>query len=456
MADLSPDAAADLSVAALSRAYLTGAADPVAVTETCLSRIEAASDAAIFLKATPERARREAAASAARWKAGRPASPVDGVPIAYKDLFNLAGEVTTAGSALLRHSPPAEADAPVVAQLTAGGMVTLGKVNLTEFAYSGLGLNPHFGTCANPFDPQTPRIPGGSSSGSAVAVAAKLAPVALGSDTGGSVRVPAAFNGLVGHKSSEGRIDKTGVFPLSATLDTVGPLCRTVEDAVLLDAAMRGAEATVRRANLADLRFVVCETLFFEDIEDAVADAVEAAVKRLEQAGAKVERRAMPEVAQAASLAAELGTIVSAEAYTYHQDIIDSPDVEEVDGRVVARIIRGKAMTATDLIKLQSARPRLMASVAAALDGALVLCPTVAHVAPEIAPLDADPEFYNTINLKTLRNTTIGNYLNWPGVALPAASPSPLPVSLLVSAMGGEDDRLLAAAWAMEQTVREG
>ncbi|GAB5375137.1 MAG: amidase [Acuticoccus sp.] len=454
MTDLSPDAAADLSVAALARAYLTGAADPVAVTETFLSRIAAASDAAVYLDVTAERARREAEAARARYKAGRPASPVDGVPVAWKDLFDMKGSVTTAASALLRHAPPAEADAPVVALLAGAGMVALGKTNLSEFAFSGLGLNPHFGTCANPYDSETPRAPGGSSSGSAVAVAAGLAPVAIGSDTGGSVRVPAAFNGLVGAKSSEGRIDKTGAFPLSDTLDTVGPLCRTVEDAVLLDAALRGAAPTVTRGTLAGRRLTVCESVFLDDCEPAVIDAFEAAVKRLEAAGARVETARLAEISEAARLIADHGAIVAAEAYFVHKERVDGPEVEEMDGRVVARILRGKAMSAYDILTLQTARRRLMASLRQTLDGAFILCPTVPHVAPPIAPLDADPEFFNTVNLKTLRNTMIGNMLDLPGVALPAASPSPMPVSLLVSATGGDDERLLSAAWAMEETVR--
>jgi len=454
MSELSPEAAADLSVAALSRAYLTGEADPVAVTEVCLSRIGVAKDAAIFIKVTAERARREAEAARARWAAGRPASPVDGVPVAWKDLFDMAGEVTTAASALFATAPAAEADSPVVAQLAAAGMVSLGKTNLTEFAFSGLGLNPHFGTPANPYDRETPRVPGGSSSGSAVAVAAGLAPVAIGSDTGGSVRVPAAFNGLVGAKSSEGRIDKTDVFPLSATLDTVGPLCRTVEDAILMDAALRGARPDIRRADLRGQRFVVCENVFFEDCEDHVVEAVEAAIRRLESAGAIVATLNLPEVAEAARLMADHGTLVAAEAYAFHKERIDGPEVAEIDSRVVARILRGKAMTAYDILTLQTGRQHLMASARATLDGAFLLNPTIAHVAPEIAPLDADPELFARVNLKTLRNTMIGNFLNWPGVSLPAASASPLPVGLLVSSFGGDDERLLSVAWAMEETVR--
>ena len=456
MPELTPEAAADLSVAALSRAYLTGDADPVAVTEVCLARIRDAGEAAVFLAVTEDRARREAEASRARYAAGRPASPVDGVPVAWKDLFDMAGEVTTAGSALLRHAPPAEVDAPVVAQLAAAGMVAVGKTNLTEFAFSALGLNPHYGTCANPWDSQVPRCPGGSSSGSAVAVAAGLVPVAIGSDTGGSVRIPAAFNGLVGSKSSEGRISTRAAFPLSYTLDTVGPLCRTVEDAVLMDAALRGARPAVTRGDISALRFVVAEGLPFENCEDAVVAAFEAAVERLAKAGATIERHEFPEIAEASQMLATHGTIANAEAYHFHKDRVDGTDVEEIDGRVAARILRGKTMSADDLLILQIGRRRIAQSLKASLNGAFLLCPTVAHIAPEIAPVDADPVLFNEVNMRSLRNTMIGNFLNLPGVALPAASPSPMPVSLLVSGTADTDEALLSAAWAMEAIVREG
>ncbi|MEM8663323.1 MAG: amidase [Pseudomonadota bacterium] len=453
MTDLSPEAAADLTASALARAYLTGDADPVAVTEVCLARIEAARDAAVFLAVTADRARSEAKAAKARYEAGRPASALDGVPVAWKDLVDMDGEVTTAASALFRHAPPAEADAPIVSHLTAAGMVSLGKVNLTEFAYSGLGLNPHYGTPVNPCDQEVARAPGGSSSGSAVAVAGGLAPIAIGSDTGGSVRVPAAFNGVVGAKSSEGRIDTRSVIPLAPSLDTIGPLCRSVEDAVLIDAALTGSTPTVRRAAITDLELVVCESVFFEDCEDDVASAFEAAVKRLEKAGAKVSWKRFAEVEEVSAITAEHGALAGAEAYHYHRERVDGPDVEEMDGRVVARILIGKRMSANSLLTIQHARKRLAARIASTLDGALMIGPTVPHVAPEIAPLDADPELFHKMNLRTLRNTMIGNFLNMPGVALPIGT-SRLPTSLQVAAPANEDERVLGAAWAMETTVR--
>ena len=238
------------SAAEIGRLIAKGGLDPVDVAEFFLNRIARDRDNPSFIVVTRERALEEAAASRARHREGRAAGPLDGVPVAWKDLVDMGGERTTAGSALFAASPPKEKDAPIVANLAAAGMVALGKTNLSEFAFSALGLNPHFGTPRNPRDPATPRVAGGSSSGAAVAVAGGLAPCAIGSDTGGSIRAPASFCGIVGFKTSEGRIDKSGVFPLSRTLDTIGPLAHTVEDCVLIDLALRGQKATPVRPSI--------------------------------------------------------------------------------------------------------------------------------------------------------------------------------------------------------------
>ena len=243
------------SAAEIGRLIAAGNLDPVEAAEFFLGRIERDRDNPSFIVVTRERALKEAAASRKRHREGRAAGPLDGVPVAWKDLVDMGGERTTAGSALFMASPPKEKDAPIVANLAAAGMVALGKTNLSEFAFSALGLNPHFGTPRNPRDPATPRVAGGSSSGAAVAVAGGLAPCAIGSDTGGSIRAPASFCGIVGFKTSEGRIDKSGVFPLSRTLDTIGPLAHTVEDCVLIDMALRGQKATpVRPIDLSGRR----------------------------------------------------------------------------------------------------------------------------------------------------------------------------------------------------------
>src|ERR1700722_18892648 len=270
------------SAAAIGRLLTKGSLDPVEVGVFFLDRIERDRENPSFILVTRKRAFEEAAASRRRHREGRAASPLDGVPIAWKDLVDMAGERTTAGSALYADSPPKEKDAPIVTNLSAAGLVALGKTNLSEFAFSAFGVNPHFGTPRNPRDSTTPRIAGGSSSGAAVAVAGGLAPCAIGSDTGGSIRAPASFCGIVGFKTSEGRIDKQGVFPLSRTLDTIGPLAHTVEDCVLIDMALRGQSSTsVRPINLSGVEFVVPDGTGLDDAEAAVAANLHASMQGL-------------------------------------------------------------------------------------------------------------------------------------------------------------------------------
>jgi aspartyl-tRNA(Asn)/glutamyl-tRNA(Gln) amidotransferase subunit A len=304
-------ATATKTAAALGADLRAGRADAVELTEQTLAAINSHCDKAIFIDVLAARARREAAAAAGRLKAGRHLSLLDGVPAAWKDLFDVEGRTTTAGSLVLKSDPPAGRDAPLLAAAAAAGLVTICTTNMTEFAFSGIGLNPHYGTPRNPHDLNVARSPGGSSSGSAVAVASGLVPVAFGTDTSGSVRVPASFSGLVGYKSSTGRYPMEGVFPLSRTLDSLGPLAHTVEDCVLVDAAVRGVLfPEARRLAVSDLRFLVPETLVFDDCEPAVRANFEAGIDRLATAGASVERRPMP------AFAAISGTLCKARART--------------------------------------------------------------------------------------------------------------------------------------------
>ncbi len=442
------------SAAAIGRAIAAGEVDPVALTEHLLERI-AATGEPVFITVTAARARAEAEAARSRQAAGRPLSPLDGVPVAWKDLVDIATSPTTAGSSLYRDSAVKDTDAPCAARLAAAGMVTLGKVNLTEFAYSGLGLNPHFGTPANPHDRATRRAPGGSSSGSAVAVASGLAPVAIGTDTGGSVRIPSAFNGLVGYKSSEGRIDKRGVFPLSETLDSVGPIGRTVEDCILVETLLRGAATSaVRRAPLADQRFVMATNAVLDEIEPEIATAFEAAIDDLAKAGARIESRPVPVLDEVIRVTAEHGTLTAAEAYTVHKSLVDGHEAERIDRRVVSRILNGKRMSAADVLIIQRERRRLMAELAADLDGAVLVMPTTVHVAPPIAPLEADEALFHSTNLRTLRNTMLGNFLDLCGLAIPSGyTPAGMPASILFSLPGGEDDRLLSLGLELDRVL---
>ena len=453
MADL--ETVSKLSAAGVGRALHAGDVCPVDLAEHALQKIENGAVPHAFIGLTRERAIAQAQAAKARIAAGRPASALDGVPIAIKDLIDLKGEITTFASDLYRNNPPADADASCAAGLDRAGLVFIGKTNLTEFAFSGLGLNPHFGTPANPHDPTIPRAPGGSSSGSAVAVAAGVVPCAIGSDTGGSVRVPSSFNGLTGYKTSEGRIDKQGVAPLSVTLDTIGPMARSVEDCVLLDMAMRGAATScVRHEDIATLHAFVPETFVTEDLDAAVSENFETAIAALEKAGARIDRSPCPIFSEIDALNRTIGGLSSAEAYNTYAQIVDGPDATRVDRRVIARMRPGKDMSARDILVIQQARTRMQQQMTTLLAGRMMLMPTTPNTAPEIAPLEADDTVFAKTNMRGLRNTLMGNFLDTPGVAMPTGKDkNDLPTSILISTTARDDERMLGFALAVERTI---
>ena len=444
------------TAAALGADLRAGRADAVELTEQTLAAINSHGDKAIFIDVLAARARREAAAAATRLKAGRPLSPLDGVPAAWKDLFDVEGRTTTAGSLVLKSNPPSARDALLLSAAVAAGLVTIGTVNMTEFAFSGIGLNPHYGTPRNPHDLNVARSPGGSSSGSAVAVASGLVPVAFGTDTSGSVRVPASFSGLVGYKSSTGRYPMEGVFPLSRTLDSLGPLAHTVEDCVLVDAAVRGVLfPEARRLAVSDLRFLVPYTLVFDDCEPAVRANFEAGIDRLATAGASVERRPMPAFTAIQELFAKQGHVLGPEALHVHQKRVRGSDAARMDRRVVKRLLTAEKMTAVDLVEVLQTRGHLIAETNALIGDAVIAFPTTSHVAMPIAPLEADDEVFFQNNLRTLRNTMLGNFLDWCGVAIPSGVDADgMPTSILLSATHGRDTAVLSAALAAEPIIR--
>jgi len=444
------------SIAQLSVLIQAGALDPVALAEQTLDGIGSYRDSSVFIALTPERARAEAEAASRRIRSGRSLGMLDGIPIAWKDLFDLEGMVTTAGSTVLAKGLKARSDATVVKHLAAAGMVSVGRTNMSEFAFSGLGINPHYGTPENPASSDVPRLPGGSSSGAGVAVAAGLVPVAMGTDTGGSIRIPAAFNGTVGYKATRGRYDMSGVFPLSKSLDSLGPLCRTVQDAVWIDAALRGLSVpSIRRCRVQDLRLVVPETVFFDDIEDGVRVAFEAALGRLQAAGAHIRRQSFPIFSDLFGLMAKHGPLVTAEAYAFHRQRIEGPDAARMDHRVVMRTLLGKKTSTSDYIEILDARERMIAFVDTLIHpDELLISPTLPHVAPPIAPLLADDALFVNTNARTLRNTLIGNFLDWCGVSLPCGTgDAGMPVGLLLSGLPNCDEQLLSAALAAEEPV---
>ena len=442
------------SAAEIGRRIAKGGLDPLEVAEFFLDRIERDRNNPSFILVTRKRALEEASASRARHREGRAAGPLDGVPIAWKDLVDMAGERTTAGSALHADSPPKAKDAPIVANLAAAGMVALGKTNLSEFAFSALGLNPHFGTPRNPRDPGTPRIAGGSSSGAAVAVAGGLVPCAIGSDTGGSIRAPAGFCGIVGFKTSEGRIDKQGVFPLSRTLDTIGPMAHTVEDCVLIDMALRGQSSTsVGPINLSGVEFVVPDKSGIDDVQPEVAANLETMMTRLAQAGANVKSRPIRAIGTMRALSAQFGSMVAIEAYAEHRAIFDSVDAKRMDRRVVKRAMGGR-VSERDATNLQRGREELIAALVGELKGAVLVLPATPMTAPAIAAIERDDELFRVTNLRAIHYTFLGNLFRMCGLALPSGTDAKgLPTGVQFLAPDGEDEHLLSIGLSLERAL---
>jgi aspartyl-tRNA(Asn)/glutamyl-tRNA(Gln) amidotransferase subunit A len=377
-----------MSIAQLSVLIQSCAADPVEVIEAVLDGIEAYADQSIFTALLRDRALDEARASSARLKDGRSRGLLEGIPVAWKDLFDIKGRATTAGSKVLATATVAGADATVVSALGQAGMIAVGCTNMSEFAFSGLGINPHYGTPHNPRSKDVPRIPGGSSSGAGAAVAAGLVPVAIGTDTGGSVRIPAAFNGIVGYKATRGRYPMGGVFPLARSLDSLGPLCRSVQDAIWVDAAMRGLTAApqITPTPIRGLDLVIPDNIVFDGAEAGVIAAFEQSVEWLIAEGASVSRITIPAFDEILALMAKHGTLVTAEAFALHRERLAGPEADEMDRRVVVRTRLGESITVSDYLAILDARERLIAEVDRLVGDSFIAFPSVAHVAPPIAP----------------------------------------------------------------------
>jgi len=357
--------------------------------------------------------------------------------------------VTKGGSKVLDGRPAAAADAPAVARLRQAGFIIIGRTNMTEFAFSGVGLNPHYGTPKCAFDRRTGRIPGGSSSGAAVSVADGMAHMGLGTDTGGSCRIPAAYNGIVGFKPTASRVPTAGALPLSHSLDSVGPLARTVACCSAIDAIISGEPGrTLAPASLEGLRIAAPQTFVLSGMDEAVSGDLERALSALSEAGASVDRIAVPEFDDIPRINAKAG-FAAPEALSWHLDLITErgPDY---DPRVLVRINRGREQTALDYLRLLADRAALISAVEKRLGGYDVIAlPTVPTIAPPIAALDKDEDF-GRINLLALRNPTVVNMIDGCAISLPMQKPGEAPTGLMLAGLRGRDHALFSIAAAVE------
>ncbi|MDB5957268.1 amidase [Ramlibacter sp.] len=442
------------TLAELSAALRAGTLTSRQLVEQCMARAQdpAGEGARTFIHLDGENARRAADQVDQVRRAGGDPGPWAGIPISIKDLFDIAGQVTTAGSVVLKDAPRASADAVPVARLKAAGFVVMGRTNMTEFAYSGLGINPHYGTPANAHERALRRIPGGSSSGAAVSVTDGMAAAALGTDTGGSCRIPAALNGIAGFKPTANSVPMEGTFPLSPSLDSVGPLAATAQCCAILHGVLSAAPATAEaQLGLAGLKLAIPQTVMLDGLDAQVSASFAQAVSRLSAAGVAIGELAFKQFGELAG-ANSKGGLIAYEAYAAQRERLQQRG-SGYDPRVKVRMEKGAAQTADDYAQLQAFRRDWIRRVSAEMQACdFLVCPTVPTIAPEIAALAGDDE-YGRVNLAMLRNPTFANFLDGCSISVPCQAAGTAPVGLMLIGRHGDDARLLAAARAVEALV---
>ncbi len=423
--------------------------------EACLDRIAdpAGEGSRAFIKIYTEQARAAADAIDGLRRAGRLPSRFAGIPVSLKDLFDVAGEPTSAGSSILANAPPASANAPFVQRLLAAGFILIGRTNMTEFAFSGIGINPHHGTPRAPYDRATGHIPGGSSSGAAVSVADGMALAGIGTDTGGSCRIPAAFCGIVGYKPTARRVPLEGAFPLSPSLDSIGPFANSVACCASMDAVLAGALEPPATAllPLAGLRLCVPQNYLVDDMDPSTERAIDRAIQRLDKAGAQILYRDLSSFALVAQ-AQRAGSLAVAEAYAVHRDRL-AQQGRGYDPRVANRILPGESMSAADYIIMIEARKqaiRVYAAEMAPFDA--LMLPTVPIAPPPITAFDTDAE-YVRLNRLILRNTSPFNFLDACAISLPCHEPDAPPAGLMLACPHMQDSWLFCVAGAVEAAL---
>ena len=439
----------------LAAALDAGSVTSRALVERCLSAIAdpAGEGSRAFITVYAEAARTQADAVDALRRVGRASGPFAGIPVSIKDLFDVAGETTRAGSVVLDDAPPAAAHAPVIARMLAAGFVLIGRTNMTEFALSGLGINPHYPTPASPWDRASRRIPGGSSSGAGVSVADGMAFVGLGTDTAGSCRVPAACSGVVGYKPTARRVPLEGVLPLSFTLDSVGPLARNVTDCAVVDAVLAGeAPAAPVARLLSGVRLALPDVLVMDGLEASVAAAFEAGLAALTAAGAVVERVNFPAMSRI-SAGTIRASISVCEGFAWHRSLL-ARGADRYDPRVRFRLEGGNTASIADYLEALGIRRSIGAEMNAATAGYdAVIMPTVPLVPPPIAALVADEKEYWRVNALMLRNTAFANFLDRCAITLPCHRPGEAPAGLMLMGETMGDAALFRLAAAAEAVL---
>jgi aspartyl-tRNA(Asn)/glutamyl-tRNA(Gln) amidotransferase subunit A len=437
------------------REVLSGRITAAAHIERLIAAAAAPDCAHAFLATTPAMARAAAENADARVAAGADPGPLAGLAVSIKDLFDIAGEVTAAGSTLLASAPPAAIDCPAVTRLRRAGAAIVGRTNMSEFAFSGVGINPHYGTPANAATwriDKKARAPGGSTSGGATSVASGAAWLALGSDTGGSIRIPAALQGIVGFKSTARLVPAEGAVPLSTTLDTVSAMTRSVRDAILAHEILADRRVVRRDKPLSALRLAVPQTSMLDRLDRTVAAAFARSLDTLSRGGARIEEITLSELSEAATINAA-GGFPAAESWAWHRRLLAAHEAD-YDPRVARRIRRGEAMSAADYIDLVAARGRWIARMEAALAPFdALLSPTLPITAPELGPLIADDDTFFATNGELLRNPSLINLLDGCALTLPCHREGELPAGLMVWHAALHDDAVLDASLAIEAAL---
>ncbi len=435
------------------RAALNTPGSHAALIERVLVASTGPAAAHVYTERFADSARAAAHAADAALAAGQPLAALAGLPVSVKDLYDIAGRTTMAGSVLRAGEPAAEHDAPAVARLRAAGAALTGLTNMSEFAFSGVGINPHHGTPRNPADAVVARVPGGSSSGAAVSVALGLAVAGLGSDTGGSIRVPAALCGLVGFKNTQSRTPTAGAFPLSFTLDTVCSMSRCVDDCLIVDGVLAGAPLAVTARSVRGLRLALPQTLLLDALAPDVASAFERTLSRLSEAGAQLVPLALSELDEIAQINAP-GGFSAVEAWATHRRAMQTQR-ERFDPRVALRVALGEGVSAADYLTMVQRRHDWIGRVEQRLAGFdALICPTTPITAPAIADLLVSDEAFFKANGLLLRNTFPINFLDGCAFSLPCHSAGSLPVGLMLAAPAGHDAALAGVALAVESMLQ--